>query len=174
VLWAGRIDPQKRPDILASVAEVAPDLSFDLWGSPVLSDAEVMRRLTALANIRYRGPFTAFSQIDLEPVACLMYTSDFDGTPNLLLEAMGRGLPCLCSAVGGVPDLMADGRGALMAPDASAAAWAAALRRLVADQPARHAMSAAAKDHIREAHCQAAFDRTAARLLWSLDRAAGS
>lgn len=170
VLWAGRIDDQKRPDILADVAAAAPDLAFDLWGSPVLSESQVMRRLTAATNICYRGPFTAFSQIDLASIACLMYTSDFDGTPNLLLEAMGRGLPCLCSAVGGVPDLMAEGRGGLMSADATPADWARALRSLLRDEPARRAMSLAAKAHIREAHSLAAFDVTAAKLLTALDR----
>ncbi len=174
ILWAGRIDDQKRPELLAEVAAAAPDLAFDLWGAPVLSDSAVMRTLTSQPNIRYRGPFTAFAQVDLSDVACLMYTSHFDGTPNLLLEAMGRGLPCLASAVGGVPDLMAGGRGALMDPQASAADWANALRALLTDPGRRAALSRAAKAHIGEAHGPAAFERSAARLLAALDQARGS
>ena len=150
----GRSDRRRRngPDILAAVAEAAPDLGFELWGAPVLSDGAVMKRLTNLPNIRYRGPFTASPRSIWSAVGCLMYTSDYDGTPNLLLEAMGRGLPCLCSAVGGVPDLMAEGRGALMPAGLSASDWAAALRALLADAPARRAMSAAARAHIGAAH----------------------
>ncbi|MEO7027023.1 MAG: glycosyltransferase family 4 protein [Caulobacteraceae bacterium] len=168
ILWAGRIDDQKRPDLLVDVAAAAPHLTFEVWGAPVLSQSEIMQRIFACPNILYRGGFNGFETIDLTNVGCLLYTSDFDGTPNLLLEAMGRGLACVCSAVGGVPDLMAGGRGVLMDREASPAAWAKSLRALLADDAARRTMAAAAREHIRLAHSREAFDATAARLLAAL------
>ena len=165
VLWAGRLDAQKRPDLLLDIARLSPRLVYEAWGTSVLSDSAMLDAFAAQPNIVYRGPFEAFSAIDLSTVGCLLYTSAYDGTPNLLIEAMARGLPCLCSAVGGIPDLMADGRGVLMEARASAADYVAALDRLLGDPAARRALSRAGRDYIARAHTTQAFDRTVARLL---------
>lgn len=165
VLWAGRLDAQKRPDLLLDIAALSPRLTYQVWGEPLLSDRSVLQRLTAQPNIAYRGGFEAFSAIDISTVGCLLYTSAYDGTPNLLLEAMARGLPCIASAVGGVPDLMADGRGVLVDARASAADYVAALGGLLGDPAARRAMSKAGRDHIARVHNDGAFDRSVARLL---------
>jgi len=53
-----------------------------------------------------------------------------EGTPRALLEAMASGLSAICTAVGGVPDILAEGRGRLTRADDQASlqeAFAAAL-----------------------------------------------
>lgn len=76
-------------------------------------------------------------------------TGDRDGVPNVLIEAMARGAPVVGTAVAGVPDLVSEGRGALVAPgrpDELAAAVAAIL-----DDPSGAAAGAAkALTHVRE------------------------
>lgn len=39
----------------------------------------------------------------------VLLTSDYEGTPNVILEAQAMGVPVVASAVGGVPESMADG-----------------------------------------------------------------
>lgn len=45
-----------------------------------------------------------------------MLTSDQEGTPNVLLEAMAAGLPVVATAAGGVPNLLCRGGGLMVAP----------------------------------------------------------
>ena len=46
----------------------------------------------------------------------LMMTSDFEGTPMTLLEAMASGLPVVASAVDGIAEVCTHGKQALLAP----------------------------------------------------------
>lgn len=53
-----------------------------------------------------------------------------EGCPNLLMEAMACGLPCLATRVGAVPELMSDGVSGLVAPWGDPEALGLALERL--------------------------------------------
>jgi glycosyltransferase involved in cell wall biosynthesis len=68
--------------------------------------------------------------------------SDHEGTPAALLEAMASGLPCIASAVGGVPALV--GEAGLLVSRRDPAAIADAIGRLVADRGLRERLSLAA------------------------------
>jgi len=70
-----------------------------------------------------------------------------EGTPRALLEAMAAGLPAICPAVGGIPDLLA-GRGWLTAPGDQAALEEA--MQAVLEHPDTIArMGARCRDYVR-------------------------
>jgi len=165
ILWVGRMDAQKRPDLLLDIAELSPHLTYEAWGAPLISDNAILEAIARQSNIVYHGGFQGFTAIDLSHIGCLLYTSAYDGTPNVLLEAMGSGLACVCSAVGGIPDLMAEGRGILVEADAPAQLYVAALEALLNDSPGRARMSISARDYIRRHHNLETFDQGVARLL---------
>jgi phenylacetate-CoA ligase len=54
-------------------------------------------------------------------------SSDFDNSPNVVLEAMACGLPIVTTDVGGVREFVADGAGGTVVPPKDASALAAAL-----------------------------------------------
>jgi glycosyltransferase involved in cell wall biosynthesis len=60
-------------------------------------------------------------------------SSDFEGTPLFIAECMANHTPVVATAVGGVPEVIEDGRTGLLAPPRDPAALAAGLTRLLAD-----------------------------------------
>jgi glycosyltransferase involved in cell wall biosynthesis len=89
--------------------------------------------------------------------------SHYEGFPNNILEAMCAGLPIVATAVGGVPEQVADGVTGLLVPPRSPAALAAALHDLSWDSARRAAMGRAARDRVTiefsTDRCVAAFER---------------
>jgi glycosyltransferase involved in cell wall biosynthesis len=59
-------------------------------------------------------------------------SSDFDNSPNAVLEAMACGLPVVATDVGGVRDFVVDRAGGAVVPPGDAAALAKALERFLA------------------------------------------
>jgi glycosyltransferase involved in cell wall biosynthesis len=77
-------------------------------------------------------------------------SSDFEGMPLFVLEAMTHGVPLLCTAVGGIPDVLEDDvTGVLVAP-ADRAGLADALEALLTDPERRARLAAAAQERARE------------------------
>jgi glycosyltransferase involved in cell wall biosynthesis len=62
---------------------------------------------------------------------------------------MAAGLPVVASAVGGVPEIVADGETGLLVPAGDAAALAAALEQLLADAALRRSLGAAGRERVR-------------------------
>jgi len=149
VLWVGRLEPQKRPDLaLAAVAELRR--RAEAAGDPVpavrlrlCGDGSLRRRLEERVAALGLGdaveltgfldnPFAAMAAADL-----FLSTSDFEGLPNALIEAQGLGLPAVATRCPFGPDeIIDDGETGLLVPVGDAAAMAEGLAALVAD-PAR-------------------------------------
>lgn len=68
-----------------------------------------------------------------------------EGLPLALLEAMMAGLPIVSSAVGGIPEVVRDGKEALLVPSEDPAALAGAIARLLDDAALRATLGRAAK-----------------------------
>jgi glycosyltransferase involved in cell wall biosynthesis len=73
-------------------------------------------------------------------------SSDWEGLPITLLEAMSAGVPCVSTAVGGVREAIEDGVTGLTVPPRDPGALADALRSLMTDPARRSAIAAAARD----------------------------
>ncbi len=66
-----------------------------------------------------------------------------EGMGRVLVEAMAAGLPIVASRVGGIPDLVKDGKNGLLVPPADAPALAKAIFDLLADKKTRNRMGKA-------------------------------
>lgn len=60
-----------------------------------------------------------------------------EGFPRVIFEAMARGLPVIATPVGGIPDIVKDGRDALLVPPESPQEVAEAVLRAINDSDLR-------------------------------------
>lgn len=72
-----------------------------------------------------------FDLLPLFDAFCL--SSAFEGFPIALVEAMATGLPCVSTAVGGVPEILVDGVNGLLVPPRDSQLLRQALERMMSD-----------------------------------------
>jgi glycosyltransferase involved in cell wall biosynthesis len=112
VTWVGRLTQIKRPDMLlqTALAMRAPDAGcrFAVVGEGELRDAlEADAAAAGLADVlRFAGLIQDMAPVYADSDLVLL-TSENEGTPTVLLEAMAAGRPFVAAAVGGVADLAA-------------------------------------------------------------------
>ena len=155
LLSVGRLVRQKRMDrflrIVKNVSDRLPDWKVE---ARIVGDGPLDTELADLVEELGLAPF----QVSLvgrvpDPVPqynwadVFLLTSDHEGTPNVVIEAMAAGLPVVASAVGGTPDLLSKGGGLLLDPR-DEAAFAQHVVDLVLDPQARHEMGITGMRHI--------------------------
>jgi glycosyltransferase involved in cell wall biosynthesis len=72
---------------------------------------------TDTPGLEYLGAFKEFDALQPVGYDAFLYTSAFDGLPNVVLEAMGWGLPVIAPDVGGIPEAVLDGESGFLVPD---------------------------------------------------------
>jgi len=129
LIAVGRLVKQKRLDrFISLVGRLRTDFRLDVRGlivGPGCQNEDLRPELENQARslglfpdiVQFRGGVSDIRSVYHEADVCVL-TSDFEGTPNVLLEAMSSGLPVVSTKVGGVPDIVRHGRtGFLAAPD---------------------------------------------------------
>jgi glycosyltransferase involved in cell wall biosynthesis len=93
-----------------------------------------------------------------------LLTSISEGIPVTLIEAMGANLPIVSTDVGGVAEVVDDGRTGLLAPARDDAALAAAIARLAADPALRRRLGRAGNERAHRLFTHADMHSAYARL----------
>jgi glycosyltransferase involved in cell wall biosynthesis len=134
--------------MVAAVEKVArqrPQASFALAG-PGEAPAALLELASAAGNVEWLGWLDeAAKQRELGRSAVFVLSSLSEGLPVALLEAMAWGRAIVATRVGGVPDVVADGREAVLVPPGDAEALAAAISALLADSERCRALGQAAR-----------------------------
>ncbi|CAH0244971.1 MULTISPECIES: glycosyltransferase family 4 protein [unclassified Pseudomonas] len=104
VLWAGRLDRQKRFDLVQEIAHRMPEVEFLCWGTPLLNSPPDYSR--SPANLILHEGFSSYDELPLYDADLWLFTSDWEGMPTIIIELALRGVSIVASAVGGVPELI--------------------------------------------------------------------
>jgi glycosyltransferase involved in cell wall biosynthesis len=141
ILYAGVIVPRKRLlDSLAALCQVrerVPGAQLRVAGAASDPDYDrECRRYVAehglQANVTFLGPLSeAALAEEYRRASLLLLTSIQETAPMVILQAMAAGIAVVSTRVGGVPDLVEEGRTALLTAPGDVAATAAALERLL-------------------------------------------
>jgi glycosyltransferase involved in cell wall biosynthesis len=153
--FLSRLEPVKRPLLFVEMACRAlkrrPEAVFVVIGEgPLL---EPMREAAAAAGCGERFRFLGFrNDVDqvLSAMDLLVNTSEIEGVPISLLEAMGHGAAPVAFAVGGLAEVIEHGRTGILVPAHDADRFVEELSGLLADPHRRRALSEAAAAAVRE------------------------
>lgn len=111
--YAGRISQEKGVSTLLDSAEICSDIPFKLAG-----DFQKMPDLAShpMSNIELLGHLDkeALNHFYSKCLIFVMPTIWYEGFPNVLLEAMLHVKPVICSNIGGLPEIVEDGKTGLL------------------------------------------------------------
>lgn len=143
----GRLVAQKNPLLLMEAfAQVKdPRAHLVLLGEgPLAGEVAQYAKARALTDrVHLLGKQDCVPQM-LAASDVFVLSSDWEGNPLAVMEAMAAGLPVVATAVGGVPELVASGEQGFLVPAGDAPAFASAMQTLLGDSELRRAMAAAA------------------------------
>jgi glycosyltransferase involved in cell wall biosynthesis len=164
VAVVANLRPEKGHDVLIDAAvdvlRHVPDARFEIVGA----GSELEALLARVDSRRMTHAFTFLGHRDdvaarLADADIFVLPSRSEAFPNAVLEAMAAGLPIVASGVGGILELIDDGRTGLLVPAGDPAALADRLRRLMTDPALALRLGNAARD---EALARYSFDRMVA------------
>ncbi len=123
IMYAGRFSVQKRLDlILASHRELAErGIQLDIYGSPdqddKLYDGKDMKLVEQINNAHYLGTFNGFRELPIDQVDMLILPTQFEGLPNIVLEALESNLFVIVGKCGSLPEVIEDGKNGFLVDD---------------------------------------------------------
>ncbi|RBY82907.1 glycosyl transferase family 1 [Geodermatophilus sp. TF02-6] len=155
VLYASRLVAEKGVHTLLDAAARLPaGVRVRLAGSGRLEAAVRARVAAEGLPVDVLGPLPparVVSELRAAAVAVLPALW-WENCPMAVLEAAAHGVPVVASAVGGIPELVDDGRTGLLVPPGDADTLAGALTRLVRDPGAATRMGRAGWARVRARH----------------------
>jgi glycosyltransferase involved in cell wall biosynthesis len=133
-------------DAFLAAAAARPALRLAVGGDgPLRASLEAtIRAAGAAPRVHLSGAWLPPADI-LPACDIFVLASRNEGMGRALVEAMALGIPVVASAVGGVPDLLEQGRAGLLAPPGDPAAMARAIGRLADDRPFAAALGRAGR-----------------------------
>ncbi len=159
ILFAGRLVHQKRCELFIEMASKVLNRLPDVEAEFIIAgDGPLRAELERFAREQGIGePKLSFlgEQEDMAEVYrksdILVLTSEHEGTPNVILEAMAHGIAVVATKVGGVPDIVNERTGILVEP-ANVEELTAAATKLILDKELRQELGSRGKEYVGKNH----------------------
>jgi glycosyltransferase involved in cell wall biosynthesis len=164
VVFVGRLIESKGVQVLLEAFEL---LAEERPGArlSVVGDGPMRRRLQRCAaalpcrdRISFHGSCSDVQRF-LKAASVFVLPSFVEGLPNALIEAMACGLPVVATRVGGIPDVVDDGRTGILVAPGDRSGVADALKALCGSAHMRAQMGSAARETIVQRYCIEAVAR---------------
>ena len=154
VLYVGRLSPEKGLDVLVHALQGLTGTELHVAG-----DGPSRERLEALAT-RLGVMATFWGWVDPDRIRSLMGSAAilcvpstcYENCPSAVLEAMSAGLPVVASDLGGLTELLEDGRCGSLVPAGDVAALRACIERALASPAELSAMARRAQVRVATRH----------------------
>jgi len=180
LLGMGRLSPQKQMDHLVGAFEALasehPDVDLWIWGEGELkSELERQVREAGLEQRIFLPGRTSTPWAEMAGSEMLVLVSAYEGFPNVMLEAMALGLPCVAyDCPSGPRELSDEGKAAVLVPLNDRERLRAEIARLLVDPDARQRIGARAAASVRQRYCLASILAEWDRLILAARGARGS
>ncbi|MCL4325125.1 MAG: glycosyltransferase family 4 protein [Candidatus Thermoplasmatota archaeon] len=151
VLFVGRLASNKGLDVLltafAAIRPKFPEVRLVLVGEDAGAGAETISLAKSL-GLGESVLMTGFLKDDrllasaYREAEMLVLPSEYEAFGLVLLEAMAQGRPVIATRVGGMPEVVAEGRNGILVPSRDPTALQAAMERLLSDRELAQRMGA--------------------------------
>lgn len=151
LIHVGRLNKQKNHALLINVFKVLIDRGFDLHlnlvGEGELKQ-ELVKQVAALGisdRVHFLGVRSDIPEL-LQASDLFVFSSDWEGLPLVVLEAMAAGLPIVSTRVGGVPEIVKDQENGVLVEPGNQQMLVEAIAKLIGDQSKMDAMGAKSRE----------------------------
>lgn len=148
--FVGRLEHVKRPDLFIEtarrIAQQVPGIQFVIAGSG--RQEQLLQQLVTSCGmeqqIKFLGHCSESNEL-LRALDLLLVTSDEEGLPMVVLEAMAAGTPVVARAVGGIPEVITHGQTGWLVQNHDPSALANVCIRVLRDRSLRERITTAAR-----------------------------
>lgn len=158
-------------DVAVTLLKRYDNLRFHLCGRG-LSEKDPLSRSVPT---QFRGKFHFHGEIDavgefFENLDIYLSTSNSEGLPNAVMEAMAAGLPVVATEIGGVPELIEDGRSGYLATCGDVKQLASRCEELIRDDVVRKRMGQRAREQVAARYSTTNMTREFEKVLEEVDK----
>ncbi|EUJ18730.1 glycosytransferase [Listeria grandensis FSL F6-0971] len=128
-------------DVAAVLQEKHPDIPIYLYGDGDIKKIEELIKTRNLLNVHLGGWVTAEQkEVAMQQTMIHILPSYQEGLPMAILETMAQGIPNISTYVGGIPDIIDNGKNGLLIEPGNTKQLEAALLTLITDNKLRQRM----------------------------------
>lgn len=128
-----------------------PGVDFQVWGEQVMGTVPLG---TLPPNLTLNPPYARFADLPLHKASAFLYTSGWDGVPQILLEIAMSGLPIVGTDVGGTGEVLDPALSFPVPETAGAQAYVTRLQEVLTNQESARAQALTLRDHLCNARTQ--------------------
>ena len=160
----GRLSYEKgHADLLKALDELRRSRPHLRWKCLIVGSGPEQANLEAMVRQQGLDSGVTFAgqQADVLPILqasdLMILPSHSEGSPHVVLEAMAAGVPIVATNVGGVPEILTDGKTAILVPPRDPEAMASGIARVLESPETAASLAANAKQVLQERFSHEAY-----------------